>query len=471
MPEKEPLDLWSSVSSHEGDTAWDAYCRKNEGVCWTCEKWYEALQDLFGAHNVVDIEGYWVYHRDPKGQPLPWFCREQLRMKNRKIPVWHKEPFWEKHAYVQRRHFVHVCEADPRLLVYTENDEKGNRDIQTRIKPGRYLTKYFQDYLSPKKIKFLAAWQTSGKRLGVDDSPLELMFATTPDEIAKVYIDGPRSCMDGAHFENFENHPARVYGAGDLAIAYLMEDEDKIIARCLVWPEKKAAGRVYPTPDMWRDDGYAAEHESADVQDTLTHKLKLAGYSFLSEEDGTFDGARLLKIPYGSGYLMPYLDNGYMVDDAGDHFVMKEEGRYGCDDADGYISLAGDRCDRCGVSIDEGDYWCVLAFCRPQVYQHWCNDCTENHTFRCEASTDLCSNELTKIELHGGAIVCEGWAIENCYRSDYSGKWFVKTEDAPIEMYDGSVWSFDEFNEHGFKCVVTGHRLPKEHEHPCYPGV
>ncbi len=38
-------------------------------------------------------------------------------------------------------HYAHVSMADKTKLAYTENSEKGQRDIQTQIKPGAYLTK------------------------------------------------------------------------------------------------------------------------------------------------------------------------------------------------------------------------------------------------------------------------------------------------------------------------------------------
>ena len=288
--------------------------------------YYDALKKLYGDTNVkyrLMHDKYYTRYGVRRAQH--WTERESERMASRTKPVWVNEQFWVQHQNVHRRHFVHVAETDPRLLSYTVDNDKGEKDIQTPLKPGRYLSKYFAGLLTEKRIAFLSAWQASGQRPPNPFDGLEMKFATTSDEIADVYMRGPTSCMDGRHFKNKQFHPTRVYGAGDLAIAYVEEKlGGKVLSRALVWPEKKAAGRIYPTAEAWRDDGHDSWHDAMDIHDRMRAKLKAAGYTLSAEtHDVLFDGARLLSIPLTKEMrdgadpkchvLMPYMDNNYVI--------------------------------------------------------------------------------------------------------------------------------------------------------------
>lgn len=261
-----------------------------------------------------------------------WMHREIERQKTRVMPIWINERFWRGNHIFQ--HFAHVSEKDPEMLAYTSSGSNGARDIQTPMKPGRYLTKYFEGVLNAKEIAFYASWQATGNRPESKLSGLEVLFARTPDEIADVYARGPSSCMDWRSYTRPRN-PVRVYGAGDLAIAYLQSDPPPnaartrdVVARCLVWPEKLVAGRVYPTPGRAADDGYFVAADQEDANYTLKGKLKGLGYHF-PEEGARFNGARLLKLPHTDKakavegcILLPYLDGGYRPRDDGEFWVM-----------------------------------------------------------------------------------------------------------------------------------------------------
>ena len=288
--------------------------KKNNGSA-TEAQLLDAIAECVGGE--VCYVQYVVYK---KIKAPEWQKREKGRMKDRKLPIWSKEEFWEENTTIHALHFVHVSEKDDKLLAYTQSPEKGERDIQTPIKPGRYLRQYFGEVLSEKRIAFLAAWQANGVRpedVGAQDV---LRFATTPDQIAKVYIDGPVSCMSGRHFLDIKTHPARVYGAGDLAIVYLEKENEKTgkskpIARALVWPEKKVAGRVYPSSENWPQDGFISAAESEKTKNILSSLLKEEGYKFVGE-GGSFEGARLLKVDhpcYNHMWLLPYLDNNLRI--------------------------------------------------------------------------------------------------------------------------------------------------------------
>ena len=120
-------------------------------------------------------------------------------------------------------HFVHQSRKYPGSCAFTQDEDKGKRDIQSPMKFGRYLNKYYSEALSGDTIKECVEIFNS--------FVLKVEFATTREEIKKVYENGPASCM-GKHTSNFNTgdvHPCEAYAGGDLAIAYMGRS-----ARCLV---------------------------------------------------------------------------------------------------------------------------------------------------------------------------------------------------------------------------------------------
>lgn len=122
----------------------------------------------------------------------------------------------------------------------------------------------------------------------------EAGLAYTPDEIEWVYALGPKSSMTfpPSWFNSDGIHPVRVYGAGDLALAYLLECDSvaktKIfVARAVVWPEKKICSSIY-----------------GEEKNMLAYLLLMSGYSL-----GALYGARLRKVQLANGgYVIPFID-------------------------------------------------------------------------------------------------------------------------------------------------------------------
>ena len=401
---------------------------------------------------------------------LHWREREMERFHTGEytLPVWRREHFWRYSGHIHQNHFTHVSTTDPGVLAYTENPEKGERDIQTKIKAGRYLKKFFGEILSDKEIKFYANWQTTGQQRSDyhNEKLWSLCFAKTADEIAHVYCKGPHSCMDGTHF-TFDRHPTRVYAAGDLAIAYLQDGEGNIKARCLVWPDRQVAGRVYPNVDYWSVDGFASYTESKLCQSALMERLKTAGYRFTAEGDVTFDGARILKKDCPGGYVMPYLDHQYGVIDYSDSYWHMSRGSgESCDSTSGYIETHDNSwtCDRCEERYYDDS-------CSYQVYtdirndgrphwgysQNWCEYCTDNHAFRCEGSDYYFADDIDQVEIDGDTYA-RAWAIANgAYQSERTDEWYFEREDPRVVLEDGTVISTSEMED--------GDRLPPPKPH------
>lgn len=331
-----------------------------------------------------------------------------------KLP-WADEPWANKHP----NHFAHLGTADNCQVAFWPNEASAQMDQVSILSPGRYLTQYFSEELTPTEIQ---VWAT---KVDVD---CELKFASEPDEIVMVYShpNSPASCMryddDYSGWSGGMN-PTRVYGAGDLAIAYL-ERKGKIVARGLCWPEKKVFGRLYGDTDR------------------MTAQLKAAGFKEDQSEhhasargEGNFIGARLQKIvcdDHPDFYIMPYIDAGYGVkehptDDS--LFVMtRGDGTIPCTYTNG---LTGDPdedssydyyCDACGDGLDDSDayhlndstycyshyrdravdcYSCDNTIATDEAFEvddeNYCRRCYDRHTYQCDHCEERTADDLIPV--------------------------------------------------------------------------
>ena len=367
--------------------------------------------------------------------------------------VWENESWWIDH-FVTRPEWWNVkrSDDDPALLAYYPTPEKAERGLWTQIKPGRYLTAYLSD-LTPKQVKYWAEWHAKGKKPTEDAAPATIHFAITPDEIELVYLTGPRSCMShlAKAFDGPE-HPTRVYGAGDLAIAYLIDpnidegDEGHVTARALCWPERKCFGRVYPTYD---ENGHQEELRSA---------LYAVGYHSAQDigcDKAGMNGARMLRIEVddGNSVVMPYLDAPYQsFDDLGDYLTLGDHGEHAGTETNGCASLAPEYeycCANCGEGFDSGGDTVYLRVSSNggNRSQDWCGCCVETAAFYCEGFGELFAERYVDSVCWNDDIYTEAWISNNTFISDFSGDRFA--DDESVKMQDGSVWSSDEFADYG----------------------
>ncbi len=277
-----------------------------------------------------------------------------------------------------KHHYAHVSMADKSKLAYTENSEKGQRDIQTQIKPGAYLTKHFSDVLTHDQIaEIVRDWQRRYDQA-------ELKFARTPDEIVKVYQTGPRSCMSGTIEEYYSKaakvHPCSVYGLphSDITMAYIANKGD-ISSRVLIWEAEKRHSRIYGDSTL------------------LSRELKALGYT-----SAPLCGAKIAKIKAKNAFVMPYIDCTSTVIDEGDHFKLWDEnvtfprskGRHDCRNTHG---LSNSRniitCSDCGDEADENDMHHVSG-------ESVCRSCIDDHYFICDVTGEYCDeNNDTRNEV------------------------------------------------------------------------
>jgi hypothetical protein len=403
-------------------------------------------------------ESYLRRHHSPfphhyRVRPATWQERERsLADSSAREPVpWSNLPFWAENRHIWADLFPYVSDEDPTMIAFTASPEDGERDRQTRTRPGRFLSRFFQGVLTPKQIAYYAEWWTNGGPPNVAEGE-NVRFASSPLDIARVYRECvATSCMDSGHFDDDHDSPVRIYGAGDLQLAYLVEsdgEDEAITARALVWKENKVLGRVYPEPH----NGNAGER--------LRSFFEHAGYASLYAASDGFEGARLLKIQKGRSYVMPYLDVGYGVDRNDDpkFWRMTRHPDYACDSTDGLLEPEEYyECDRCGESVDEDDLGAVVTdvtflgngtinWLRTHS-ESYCETCRNRRTFYCDYAEQTFSDYQDYVGLANGNTIHNDLFVQRQgYESERTGEYYLPDEDAPVEVIiavdlDGDVES------------------------------
>lgn len=347
---------------------------------------------------------------------MEWEYRERRRLSNgeyMQIP-WVIEDWWQteyfKAGSTINKHYSHISKTDKNLLAYTESEEKGQRDIQTQIRPGRYLTKFFPDL--PQDVKEAAC--SDWKRI-ID--PDALKIATDPDTIQWVYENGPPSCMSrpaSSYTATGGIHPTRAYGNSDLAIAYVNSSKGTPIARSVVYPEKMIYGSIYGEEALLEPLLWEAGYEQPDCK--------------------SFKGAKLTRIEGRRGYtICPYLDIADGVDDNGEHLIVGGYESFNvfgilggeicarCEDelaerevcvnhygdtemlCDGCYAEVGRECDGCGTSYYESDLQYIT-----DGNGYRCNDCCE------EIECDECGRIVVVTDSDDLLQECECHVCEDC---------------------------------------------------------
>ena len=170
---------------------------------------------------------------------------------------------------------VHMSTLDDKLLAYYPTDRHIIDDLPQRIKPGRYLKKYFPE-LSDDEVRVMSA------QIG----NTQLKYYTSGEDMRKQYLALSSSgivssCMSK---DQWPIHPLMVYDNSDVELAVL-ESNGEPIARALYNKHTREYPMVY---GQW---------------ERMKVAMDKAGF-----KHGVLDGALINVIPYRSGYLMPYID-------------------------------------------------------------------------------------------------------------------------------------------------------------------
>lgn len=352
-----------------------------------------------------------------------WKGRELSRYADNtyKMLPWADAVWWKNHVHIHGDHFPHVSVKNSvGLMAYTESDDKGSADIQTPIKPGKYLERFFSNILDPYMIRDLST-QFSNV---FEDNCLILSDPNSEQEFEDLYTTGPGSCMSHPKEKYLSCiHPVRVYAAGDLALAYMKRD-GRIVARTLVWPEKRLYSRVYGDrgriEPLLSKEGYKPGPPiGARLKRVLTYENKATGTG-------------------NQAFVIPHIDDVATVIDKGDHLIV---GNPNSSSGKGVIRIAGPNgltewvFLRCGCGCNREISGGVSAATPVYVdgagnHQMWCAECVKERAITCGHNTDI------KV---------------------------ANTPKNTVQMHDGSIWWIASFKDYGFTCAKTGQRFHRKH--------
>jgi hypothetical protein len=244
--------------------------------------------------------------------------------------------------------YPHQAESDRNRVAYTQNERKGEDNIQTVTSLGKYLTRHFPQLPDHEIRNTVASYSVVGCRV-----------VHTIAEMINVLAHGPHSCMrwNDGHMD-IDKHPYKVY---DPRLGWGMavrEEGGEIIGRALVYERDdiKCFVRTYQKPSN------AGNYSQAD--DNLNAWLRDQGYDHHSDWEGCY----MAYYPYGRHSdkpLAPYLDGSCKdVDiverDGVKMLLVTEDGQYHFENTDGDCADNEDRnvCADCNDRIDEDDgYW------------------------------------------------------------------------------------------------------------------
>lgn len=293
-------------------------------------------------------------------------------------------------------HFAHLSRARAGMIAYTASPARGHLDRHEVMTPCRYLQTFCP------QIDESARESICGEVRAAMGATLH--FAKTADDIERVYAvkTSWTSCMAGFYLrestwvqrwtsggisgERYTPSPVRAYGDSDLALVWVgtlgaTPADDVLVARAVVWPERKQYVRIYG--DQLRLQGM----------------LKADGWTQVRD----FEGAQIRRIVLPNGELsVPYVDGTARAKvDASGNWLRLGIGGVNTSSQDGSVrdgaglcrrahcygetvNSREDLCDRCY------DAQCTCVQC-DEVYE----DCDEGITsavgeWHCRA----CANEL-----------------------------------------------------------------------------
>lgn len=392
--------------------------------------------------------------------PYPWFWREANRLRYGAYKpiaphILHK---LERFSVSETNtHFLHISK-DGQSVAYTPDHKSGVLDRQVKTTFARYLTKFYSAHMSATEIRDFAATLTGAEyEITIGDTREEFRFAYENQNV-KSPSSSFRSCMsyhqnDRDHFaRNLPCHPAEVYAAGDLAIAYIKNpsDDDSVLARTILHKRNQTYGKIYVA--------IPALHQ------ITAQKLGAMGYTHNCE----ITGARLLRIEYGGGkYVMPFLDGDgdYTHQHSDEHFVVGERdgdeiGR-ACETNGTMEAKPQFRCESCGDAMDEDDARTVYV--RRHVTEDWCEHCHDNNSFWCEMTNETYSDStftyVVVINRSGYEMsACLEVCRDDIFRCENTDKYYAARYYTAIEVETSSgteTWCSEECDDY-FTCEHAG---------------
>lgn len=189
-------------------------------------------------------------HFNAKASTPLWHARELNRFSRGTYKSIHRQALnllSKEQVEIVNGYFPHLSEVDESMIAYTATPEKGEADIQTRIKPGRFLNKVLPGIDNELVKSFAAVFSsTDGIRLVAEKSPEAFSYAYTS-------LKNSGSCMDSRNsfskcvVDGVKIHPSVAYYNPDnkLFAIYAVNSIGTVIARCIGNASEMRHTRIY----------------------------------------------------------------------------------------------------------------------------------------------------------------------------------------------------------------------------------
>ena len=290
---------------------------------------------------------------------------------------------------VTEHHLVRTSGVDGTMIVYTKDFDHFRRDIQTRIKPGRYLKKYYPTLSDDEIRRYVEEFNAAGFKaykpvLLIDNNDpkwkndtgglMDAWYIAYRDVIVDY------SCMRGG------KEAPKAYGlpGNHLGlVTWVAKDTADAtratwFGRTIVRTDTKKYVRVYPFQN----------HEGDAHEANLAKHITRLGYA-----QGGLQGIRIHALEHTSGFVdllkrgevkayhVPYLDGGVTrinIGVDGETFTIAADGDYPGGDADGIARIYDDdtvTCDHCGDNGCDPDNMTSVdddLVCQECLSQYYC---------------------------------------------------------------------------------------------------
>lgn len=288
---------------------------------------------------------------------------------------------------------LYTLADDPKYIWCYRDTKNLLDDNYTKTRLGRFIEHILG--IEHEKALKLTNVVRSGKEFN------EFQVATDREEIKRIYLNGPHSCM--SYNFDLEHHPVEAYASGDFGVAYLENFAGEIKARAVVNLENETFARVYGN-------------------EYLRELLTKNGFS----EDSDFaSGCRLLRLPQAKSFIAPYIDGcDNDIFDDGEYLWIDRPEKGNCVghahssyDNHGLLERNLTECEYCGVNYHPEDLHYINE-------SDVCDSCIEEH---------FVFTEDAGYQLH-----------ENCYETE-CGDWFYLMHNAnragyfQIDGYDDLI--------------------------------
>lgn len=353
---------------------------------------------------------------------------------------------WFVDSDADKNHYAHRANSDPAKIAFTESAEKGMDDKQTVIPVNRYLARYFGDKLRSEDIaKISAIYAAQNYNLIIGNDAESFRFAYSGQDVkseSSTYL----SCMRYTkEYFGTPCHPAETYAGYGLSIAYIVDpdDDDKVIARAVIWPEKMRFVKVYGTDET--------------IRIALVDMLESRGF----ERADDWRGARLSVVEFGGRIVVPYIDGevtSLEYDDDDDYMTVSRHGNVDGSTTRGWTESATSRhiCECCGDRAHEDDM-------RHVGNELWCDSCVDSNAIFCEYEEEYFpdSESFLQVNTRRGFQTWRARNVErHAFYCDRTEEYYCDSFFTQIEVetggYHSETWCEEESEDLFFTCDKTG---------------